>query len=49
MPRPNLRLAKPVVEQFCNERGVRYVETGLLDSYGQVLRHLHDVGEPARA
>jgi fatty acid desaturase len=49
MPRPNLRLAKPVVEQFCNERGVRYVETGLLDSYGQVLRHLHDVGEPVRA
>jgi fatty acid desaturase len=49
MPRPNLRRAKPLVERFCAERGVRYAETGLLDSYGQVLRHLHEVGEPARA
>jgi fatty acid desaturase len=49
MPRPNLRLAKPVVEQFCAERGVRYTETSLIDSYSQVLRHLHDVGEPVRA
>jgi len=49
MPRPNLRLAKPVVEQFCAERGVRYVETGLLDSYAQGLRHLHEVGDPVPA
>jgi fatty acid desaturase len=49
MPRPNLRLAKPVVEKFCAERGVRYVETSLLDSYSQVLHHLHEVGEPVRA
>lgn len=43
MPRPSLRRAQPVVAAFCAEKGVRYVETGLLDSYGQVLRHLHDV------
>jgi fatty acid desaturase len=43
MPRANLRRAQPLVEGFCAERGVRYVETGLLDSYGQVLRHLHAV------
>jgi fatty acid desaturase len=53
MPRPNLRRAQPLVEQFCAERGVRYVESGLLDSYGQVLRHLHAVPRsavaPARA
>jgi len=49
MPRPNLRRAQPLVQRFCAERGVRYVETGLLDSYAQVLRHLHEVGEPARA
>jgi fatty acid desaturase len=48
MPRPNLRRAKPLVERFCAERGVRYAETGLLDSYAQVLRHLHAVGEPGR-
>jgi fatty acid desaturase len=43
MPRANLRRAQPLVERFCAERGVTYVETGLLDSYRQVLRHLHDV------
>ena len=49
MPRPNLRRAQPLVERFCAERGVRYVETGLFESYALVLRHLHEVGEPARA
>lgn len=43
MPRPNLRRAQQIVAEFCAERGVRYVETGLLDSYRQVLRHLHAV------
>ncbi|MCU1617034.1 MAG: delta fatty acid desaturase [Frankiales bacterium] len=43
MPRANLRRAQPVVQEFCAERGVRYLETGLLDSYGQVLRHLYAV------
>ena len=43
MPRANLHRAQPLVERFCAERGVRYVETSLLSSYGQVLRHMHDV------
>jgi fatty acid desaturase len=47
MPRPNLRRAQRVVARFCAERGVRYVETGLIDSYRQVLRHLHDIPERA--
>src|SRR3712207_2342942 len=45
MPRPNLRRAQRLVADFCAERGVRYAETGLFDSYRQVLRHLHDVPE----
>ena len=45
MPRPNLRRAQRVVAAFCGEHGIRYVETGLLDSYRQVLRHLHDIPE----
>ena len=49
MPRPHLRLAQPIVERFCAERGIPYVQCGLLDSYGQVLRHLHAVGAPLRA
>jgi hypothetical protein len=28
--------------------GIPYVETGLVDSYRQALRHLHEVGEPLR-
>ena len=47
MPRPNLRLARPVVRRFCAERGVPYLETGLLASYAQGLRHLHTVGRAA--
>ena len=47
MPRPNLRRVQPLVAGFCAEKGIRYVETGLFDSYRQVLQHLHDV--PTRA
>ncbi|WP_063022840.1 fatty acid desaturase family protein [Nocardia niwae] len=48
MPRPNLRRAKPMVEQFCLELDVPYCETGLVDSYRQALRHLDTVGRLAR-
>jgi fatty acid desaturase len=49
MPSPNLRRAQPVVEQYCAEIGVSYAQTGLIESYRQALRHLHEVGEPLRA
>jgi fatty acid desaturase len=49
MPRPNLRRAQPLVQTFCAERGIPYHESGLLSSYRDVLRHLHDVGAPLRA
>ncbi len=44
MPRPSLRRAQPLVRAFCHERGVRYVETGLIASYRQALGHLDAVG-----
>ncbi len=44
MPRPNLRRAQPIIARFCRERGLPYVQTSLLDSYAQTLRHLHAVG-----
>jgi fatty acid desaturase len=44
----NLRRARPIVREFCAERGVAYAETGLLESYRIALRHLRDVGEPLR-
>jgi fatty acid desaturase len=43
MPRPNLRHARPLVAAFCAERGIRYVEAGILSSYRLVLSHLHEV------
>ncbi|MCI3275082.1 acyl-CoA desaturase [Streptomyces cylindrosporus] len=49
MPRPHLRLARPLVRAHCQELGIPYAETGLVDSYRQALRHLHEVGEPLRA
>jgi fatty acid desaturase len=48
MPSPNLGKAKPVVEKYCAEIGVSYAETGLIESYRQALRHLHEVGAPLR-
>jgi fatty acid desaturase len=48
MPTANLRRAKPIVEAYCAEIGVSYTETGLVTSYAQALRHLHQVGAPLR-
>ncbi|GAA0436169.1 delta fatty acid desaturase [Actinoplanes capillaceus] len=49
MPMPNLRAAQPIVRDYCAEIGVPYEMTGLLESYRQALRHLHDVGAELRA
>jgi fatty acid desaturase len=48
MPSPNLPKAQPIVQQYCAEIGVGYEITGLIDSYGQALRYLHEVGAPLR-
>jgi fatty acid desaturase len=48
MPRPSLRRAQPPVRAFCEQHGLTYHETGLVDSYVQVLRHLNTVGGPLR-
>jgi fatty acid desaturase len=48
MPTPNLRQAQPIVQRYCAEIGVSYEMAGLLDSYGQALRHLHEVGTDLR-
>ncbi|MHB1596022.1 MAG: fatty acid desaturase family protein [Streptosporangiaceae bacterium] len=47
MPRPSLRRAQETIRAYCEARGVAYHETSLVSSYGQVLRHLHDVGRSA--
>jgi fatty acid desaturase len=48
MPRPHLKLVRPLVRAHCRELGIPYAETGLVDSYRQALRHMYEVGEPLR-
>jgi fatty acid desaturase len=49
MPRPNLRHSQAMVRAYCERHGVSYLETTLIRSYGQALRHLHEVGQPLRS
>lgn len=44
MPRPNLKLAQPLVRAHCAAHGVAYTETSLAQSYGIVVRYLNQVG-----
>jgi fatty acid desaturase len=44
MPRPSLPGAQPIIRAYCLSHGLPYVETSLIDSYRQALRHLHTVG-----
>ncbi|MEU1340166.1 acyl-CoA desaturase [Streptomyces sp. NPDC005827] len=48
MPSPHLRRAQVVVRAYCEEIGVPYHETGLIQSYREALTHLHRTGEPIR-
>jgi fatty acid desaturase len=48
MPSPQLRRAQPIVRKYCEGIGVDYLETGLIASYAQALRHLHRVGASIR-
>jgi fatty acid desaturase len=45
MPRGNLRHAQHIVRDFCDTHHVSYLETGLIPSYAQALRHLDTVGK----
>jgi fatty acid desaturase len=48
MPRPNLRRAQALVQDFCGRHRIDYAQCGLLRSYAHVLRHLRDAGAPLR-
>ncbi len=48
MPRPNLRLAQPIVRAYCDQHQVTYTEVGLFESYGIVVDYLNNVGLQAR-
>ncbi len=44
MPRPHLRRAAPMVAEYCARHDVPYTVTGLLESYGIVIRYINRVG-----
>lgn len=44
MPRPHLRRARPLVRQFCADKGITYTETTLFGSWARVVRYLNEVG-----
>jgi fatty acid desaturase len=48
MPRPNLRHAQRLVREFCAGHDVSYLETGLIPSYAQAIRHLDTIGRATR-
>lgn len=48
MPAPHLRLARPIVRDYCAEIGIAYHETGFLRSHAEALAHLHRASAPLR-
>lgn len=44
MPRANLRRAQPIVQQFCLDNQIPYLESGAVASYVAALGHMHRVG-----
>jgi fatty acid desaturase len=48
MPSPHLRRAQAIVRDYCAELDVAYHETGLIASWREALRHLHEVGATLR-
>lgn len=44
MSRPNLARVRPMVQEFCREKGIAYKEMGLLKGFGEVVSFLNGVG-----
>ncbi|HEY3957252.1 MAG TPA: acyl-CoA desaturase [Streptosporangiaceae bacterium] len=52
MPRPSLRRCQPMIQEFCQQKGLPYCQASLAGSYTQALRHLNTTGrgtDPAMA
>ncbi|MBC9706034.1 MAG: acyl-CoA desaturase [Enterococcus sp.] len=44
MPRPHLKRAQQITEDYCRERGIAYTEVNLPTAYKSVVNYLTDVG-----
>ncbi len=47
MPRQNLRHAQGIVKKFCVAHSIPYHETGVVQSYVEILSHMRDIGRLA--
>src|SRR6266700_1527453 len=47
-PRNRLREAQQIVKAFCKQHSISYHETGMLQSYREILQCLHEVSAPLR-
>jgi fatty acid desaturase len=48
LPRNKLREAQPIIRGFCRDHCIAYHETSVLQSYKEILQHLHAIGAPLR-
>ncbi len=48
MPRNNLKKAQKIVRAYCLEHSIAYYETGVIQSFREILRFLHEVSAPLR-
>ena len=48
MPRNNLSVARHIVMTFCLEQSIPYTEVSFIQSYKDILQHLHQVSAPLR-
>lgn len=48
MPRNKLRESQQVVIDFCKEHNISYHETGMVQSYVEILESLHEMSAPLR-
>src|ERR687897_1191048 len=48
LPRNKMREAQSIIKAFCGDHSIAYHETSVLQSYKEILQHLHKVGAPLR-
>ena len=49
MARNKLRVAKKIVEDFCQKKSIRYYETGVVQCYAEIFKDLHRVSRALRS
>lgn len=48
MPRANLKKAQGIVKEFCAAHSIAYHETGVIQSYREILNYLDEIAAPLR-